>query len=68
MVSASNVVTKYVPKERAVELFGDAKSSEFVSTVSLKVPEASEEPCIVAGLGQTLLQSSLSIPSKGFNF
>ena len=57
-----------VPNERTVELSGDAKSSELVSTVFLKVAEASEEPWIVSRLGQTLLQSSLSICSKGLNF
>lgn len=64
MVSASDVVTKYVPNERTLELFGNAKSSELVSTVSFKVSEASEEPWIGAGLGQT----SFSIRSKGLNF
>lgn len=68
MVSASDVVTKYVSNQRTLELFGNAKSSELVSTVSFKVSEASEEPWIGAGLGQTLLQSSLSIRSKGLNF
>ena len=50
MVRASNVVTKYVANERTVELFGDVKSIELVSAVSFKVPKASEEPRIGAGL------------------